>query len=199
MRSPPRLSFPLCFVSGGEVALVFGKIIAPPAIRAAQGKAEFSIVRRETCIWKKVAGDRAQLFTIVISQSLLLFALSAFLGGGGIHGLVVGKNCRPLPLSTSLGVEAIYRLDLRDRSGKVRQQMVTAEIFQAYEVGDEFDDHQTIAEVRRQHLARQLAEEEKERALADAAAAAQARHDATERRVADSFRRHDMLPEREAF
>ncbi len=79
-----------------------------------------------------------------------MLTLSAFLGGGSLHGVVVGKIFRPLH---SLGTDGIYRLEVRDGENKVRRQMVSHEIFALYDVGDVFDDKLSVEEVRRRHEA----------------------------------------------
>ncbi|MBA3609140.1 MAG: hypothetical protein H0W43_11640 [Chthoniobacterales bacterium] len=56
------------------------------------------------------------------------------------RGVVVNKTFRPTPLSHSLGLDGIYRLEVRGPDEKVRRQMVTKEVFLAYEIGDEFDE-----------------------------------------------------------
>ncbi len=55
------------------------------------------------------------------------------------RGVVVNKTFRPTPLSDTLGVDGIYKLEGRDEKNKVRRQMVTREVYLAYEVADEFD------------------------------------------------------------
>lgn len=54
--------------------------------------------------------------------------------------MVVNKTFRPTPLSFSLGVDGIYQFELRGSDKKMRRQMVTREIYLAYEVGDAFDE-----------------------------------------------------------
>src|SRR5581483_8523996 len=63
-----------------------------------------------------------------------------FLIGGGIHGVVVDKHFKPLPLAHSLGVDGIYDLELRDDKNHLHRQMVTRGIFLRYDIGDVFDD-----------------------------------------------------------
>ncbi len=60
----------------------------------------------------------------------------------------MSKTFRPTPLSHSLGLDGIYRLELRGEDKKVRRQMGTREVFLAYEVGDQFDDHATAGAVK---------------------------------------------------
>lgn len=133
----------------------------------------------------------------MISHPLLLLTLSAFLSGGSIHGVVVEKTFKPLPLADSLGVEGIYRLDLRQPDKSVRHQMVSREIFAAYQIGDEFNDQLSVADLRRLH------EEEQEKAVAKAAESAapkvKPKEQVSDTRFATLFRRQDMLPESEGF
>ncbi|HEY5036094.1 MAG TPA: hypothetical protein VII74_03070 [Chthoniobacterales bacterium] len=136
----------------------------------------------------------------MISHSLLLFTLSAFLGGGGIHGVVVDKTCRPLPVADSLGVNAIYRLDLRQPDKSVCHQMVSREIFAAYEIGDEFDDRLSIAQLHQRHPKQEKIAQEKARPLPVEKAKTVTKQTGADDRVAAVFlRRQDMMPETEAF
>ena len=89
----------------------------------------------------------------MFQQTFLMLTLSAFLGGGSLHGVVVGKTFRPLH---SLGTDGIYRLEVRNDENKVRRQMVSHEIFVLYDVGDVFDDKLSMEEVRRRHEAARL-------------------------------------------
>jgi hypothetical protein len=144
----------------------------------------------------------------MLNEILLLLTLSTFLTGGNLHPVVVEKTFRPLPLTDSLGVSGIYRLELRDKNKKISRQMVSAEIFAAYEVGDEFNTRATPAAIRRQRLLRAEMMEVVARtervetkpavatALVTASVPAPAPKDS---RVAQNFRKHDMLPETEGF
>lgn len=67
-------------------------------------------------------------------------AQGAPFGSWSAHGVVVNKTFRSTPLSHSLGVEGIYKLELRDKDNKIRRQMVTRKVFLAYQIGDEFND-----------------------------------------------------------
>jgi hypothetical protein len=141
----------------------------------------------------------------MISQSLLLFALSAFLSGGNVHGVVVNKTFRPLPGAHSLGVNGIYRLELREADQAVHRQMVSRAVFVAYEIGDEFDDRVAPEEARRKNEARRaeaeetarLAQLEKQRAEEMIAQATS--QSTSDKRLVRLFRRQDMLPETEGF
>jgi hypothetical protein len=106
------------------------------------------------------------------SNRLALFPLAMLLAGCACEGVVVEKRSRPLPDSSMIGTEGdcsfafrgptgtsrppttvptpqfwtrtngIYTFLLRDRQGTVRSQMVTAEVFARYRVGDYFNDQQ---------------------------------------------------------
>jgi hypothetical protein len=132
----------------------------------------------------------------MLSQNLLMLALSAFLSGGALHGVVVQKIFKPLPLSYSLGIDGIYRLEVRDGSNRVHRQMVPREIFSLYEIGDEFDDRATPEQIRRRNQALRARAEQAAR-LAERAA--KAKLSASDERVAQLFLRPDMLPETEGF
>lgn len=93
-----------------------------------------------------------------------MLTLTAFLGAGGVHGIVVGKSYQPLPLVDSLGIDGIYRLELQGADKVVHRQMVSPEIFSSYQIGDEFDDRLSAADARKHH-ANQLAAEAKPAAV----------------------------------
>lgn len=58
------------------------------------------------------------------------------------QGTIVQKQSRPHPLYHSVGIEGVYSFTLRDSSGAVNQQMVTPDVFEAYAVGEYFNDLQ---------------------------------------------------------
>src|SRR5450432_1375808 len=72
--------------------------------------------------------------------TLVGLACGLLLSGCAYQGTVVRKDFRPLPFLYSLGLEGIYRFEVRDRDGQIRDQMVTADVFDNYEVGDHFND-----------------------------------------------------------
>jgi hypothetical protein len=79
----------------------------------------------------------------VMFRRILSFFLAAFLCSGcAFEGVIVEKRFRPLPFYDSLGVDAIYNFQLRDGAGQIHSQMVTAEVFASYRVGDYFNDLQ---------------------------------------------------------
>jgi len=56
------------------------------------------------------------------------------------EGTIVQKAAQPLPFAYSLGIDGSYKFALRDRLGYVRWQLVSAEVFHAYQIGDYFND-----------------------------------------------------------
>jgi hypothetical protein len=76
-----------------------------------------------------------------LTSSLLLTVILA-LTGCAYEGTVVRKDFRLVPFSESLGIVAIYKFELRDKSGQIHTQMVTPEVFATYAVGDYFNDLQ---------------------------------------------------------
>lgn len=67
-------------------------------------------------------------------------ACGILLSGCANQGTLVRKDYRELPFFYSLGVEGIYRFELRDRDGHIRDQMASAEVFANYEEGEHFND-----------------------------------------------------------
>ena len=67
-------------------------------------------------------------------------ACGILLSGCANQGTVVRKDYRELPFLYSLGVEGIYRFEVRDRDGHIRDQMVSPEVFANYQEGDYFND-----------------------------------------------------------
>jgi hypothetical protein len=78
----------------------------------------------------------------LISTLCLLTAL--FFAGCAYEGTVVRKEYRPLPFSYSLGIDGIYKFELRDRAGRIHSQLVTPLVFANYEIGDYFNDLQPL-------------------------------------------------------
>ena len=60
---------------------------------------------------------------------------ASLFGQWGVHGVVVNKTFR----ANSPGDDGIYKLELRDADNEVRRQMVTRELYLAYEIGDQFE------------------------------------------------------------
>lgn len=109
-------------------------------------------------------------------SNLLASFVAMLLAGCAFEGVVVKKRSRPLPDSSMIGTEGVYSFAfrgptgtsrppitvrspqfwtetngrysflLRDQQGNVRSQMVTAEVFARYRVGDYFNDLQSPPE-----------------------------------------------------
>ena len=139
----------------------------------------------------------------MLRQSLLLLAFSIVLGcsvtegspfgSWSASGVVVNKTFRATPLTHSLGVDGIYKLELRDKDNKVRRQMVTRAVFLAYEIGDQFND---LAAPRKTSKADVTAQRIAAAALNDSQSAAKV---ALKDRLANAHFTQDMLPETEGF
>jgi len=73
-------------------------------------------------------------------QTFLFLCLGPLLIACAYQGTIVQKAGRPLPFAYSLGIDASFKFALRDGLGHVRWQLVSAEVFNSYRVGDYFDD-----------------------------------------------------------
>lgn len=73
---------------------------------------------------------------------LLALCLAFAVTGCARRGVLVDKRLKPSPFAYSAGVDGIYTFLLRDERGRVHSQMVPAEVFARYDVGDYFDDRQ---------------------------------------------------------
>jgi hypothetical protein len=73
-------------------------------------------------------------------QTFLFLCVAPLLIACAYQGKIVQKAGRPLPFAYSLGIDASYKFAVRDRVGRVRWQLVTAEVFNSYRLGDYFDD-----------------------------------------------------------
>ena len=71
---------------------------------------------------------------------LLCLACGLLLASCAPEGTILRKEYRPLPFAGSLGISGIFRFELRLRSGEIRSQMVTPDVFDRYEVGEYFND-----------------------------------------------------------
>jgi len=87
---------------------------------------------------KNAASQATQLF--VRHQTFLFFCVGPLLIACAYQGTIVQKAGRPLPFAYSLGIDASYKFALRDRLGQVRWQLVSAEVFNSYRIGDYFND-----------------------------------------------------------
>lgn len=72
----------------------------------------------------------------------LCLGFALLCAGCAYDGTIVRKESRILPFSESLGIDAIYKFELRDRAGQLHWQMVTPEVFASYAQGDYFNDLQ---------------------------------------------------------
>ncbi|MBA3770563.1 MAG: hypothetical protein H0X08_08730 [Blastocatellia bacterium] len=115
-----------------------------------------------------------------------------------VRGVVVNKTFRSTPLSHSLGVDGIYKLELRDEKNKVHRQMVTRTVFLAYEIGDAFDAESAppTAMERKKRLAAVEAKEKAQAKMDDAPAPAVS--EPKSRLIVAAFPQ-EMLPETEGF
>ncbi|MDQ3199579.1 MAG: hypothetical protein M3Q46_10445 [Verrucomicrobiota bacterium] len=77
---------------------------------------------------------------VIIALFFCSLTQAAPFGSWAARGMVVKKTFRATPLSHSLGVEGIYRLELRDAKNRLRRQMVTRAVYLAYEIGDDFNE-----------------------------------------------------------
>ncbi|MDQ3116623.1 MAG: hypothetical protein M3Q86_08465 [Verrucomicrobiota bacterium] len=115
------------------------------------------------------------------------------------RGVVVNKTFRPTPLSHSLWLDGIYRLEVRGPDKKVRRQMVTKEVFLAYEIGDEFDEQIGHVAVKGKSVpveaSVQVAATPQSPSLADVL---EAKDESRDRLASANFPR-EMLPETEGF
>ena len=121
-------------------------------------------------------------------------------GHWSVHGIVVNKTFRVTPLSHSLGVDGIYKLEVRDEHDKVRRQMVPRDLFLAYEIGDRFEPRgapPTFAERARRLAAVAARERMKVEARVKRAVAAQLGRPKS-KLVVTAFPQ-EMLPETEGF
>lgn len=64
-----------------------------------------------------------------------------------MRGVIVNKTFTT-PLSHSLGVDGIYKLEVHDEKNLVHHQMVPRDVFLAYELGDKFAPDSVPATVR---------------------------------------------------
>jgi hypothetical protein len=82
-------------------------------------------------------------------QTFLFLCLGPLLIACAYQGTIVQKAGRPLPFAYSLGIDASYKFALRNRLGHIRLQIVSAEVFNSYRVGDYFDDESPMPPRRR--------------------------------------------------
>lgn len=73
-------------------------------------------------------------------QTFLFLVIAPLLIACAYQGTIVQKAGHPLPFAYSFGTDASYKFAIRDRLGNVRWQLVSADVFYTYEVGDYFND-----------------------------------------------------------
>ena len=73
-------------------------------------------------------------------QTFLFLVIGPLLIACAYQGTIVQKADQSLPFAYSLGIDGSYKFALRDRLGHVRWQLVPAEVFNSYRVGDYFND-----------------------------------------------------------
>jgi hypothetical protein len=76
----------------------------------------------------------------MIRRTLLLLALLTFAASATNADVIVNKTFRETPFSDSLGVDGIYKIEVRDANGKVHRRLVTAEVYNRYAIGEDFSD-----------------------------------------------------------
>ena len=67
---------------------------------------------------------------------------AVLLGSCAYQGTIVQKDATPLPFDQSYGLDGSYAFLLRDNTGSVRRQIVTADVYNEYAVGEYFNDLQ---------------------------------------------------------
>jgi hypothetical protein len=80
-----------------------------------------------------------RLLPFVCLSLFCLRAEGSWLDHWAVRGVVVQKTFQPGPFSQSLGTDGIYKLEVCDQHRRVHRQMVSREVFLAYEIGDQFD------------------------------------------------------------
>jgi hypothetical protein len=80
--------------------------------------------------------------TVMRFAIITYVAIAALFSGCAYEGVIVDKQFRPAPFIASMGIDGIYKFQLRDSSGQIHSQMVTPDVFASYVVGDYFNDLQ---------------------------------------------------------
>src|SRR5438477_12370261 len=95
-----------------------------------------------------VAGENCSIPSypqpFVRPQTFLFFVIAPLLIACAYKGTIVQKAGRPLPFTYSLGIDASYKFALRNRVGHIRWQLVSAAVFNSYQVGDDFNDEDLV-------------------------------------------------------
>ena len=125
------------------------------------------------------------------THKLLILLLGGLLSGCAVHGVVLHKSFTPLPFQYSLGIEGIYRFELRDGT-RTFSQMVPARVYFSYAVGDEFDDRLSLEEGQEHNWKHHRGDAKEANAAVD-------RTSLSDNRAARLLLRQDMMPEREGF
>lgn len=150
--------------------------------------------RRSRLIGCRIVMLRQTLLPLACSIGLVCAAAQGSpFGSWSARGVIVNKTFRSTPLTHSLGVDGIYKFELRDKDNKVRRQMVTRAVFLAYEIGDQFDDLAAPRKSRKADVAAQRM------AAAELDASQAATKVAIKDRLANVHFTQDMLPETEGF
>ncbi len=128
-------------------------------------------------------------------------ANAAPFGHWAAEGVITNKTFRSTPLSHSLGVDGIYKFEVRDKNNKVRRQMVTREVFLAYEIGQEFAEGAAPAKqpIGARTDVRIASVESKKEAEPPAEGLILEPKSEIKNRVASIHFTQDMLPETEGF
>ena len=134
---------------------------------------------------------------------LLLFCLrteGSWLDHWAVRGVVVQKTFQPGPFSQSLGTEGVYKFEVRDEHRKVHRQLVSREVFLAYEIGDQFDASASL-ESRLAAKDQPVGEREapKVRVAMTADPSPESPAAGPRNRLASVYFTQDMLAEREGF
>ncbi len=77
--------------------------------------------------------------------SILSLLVPLLFAGCANEGVIVRKDSGPLPFYETIGVDGSYAFILRDRAGSMHRQLVSAEVFDRYAVGQYFNDQQPAA------------------------------------------------------
>ncbi len=111
------------------------------------------------------------------------------------HGIIVNKIFKPTPLTDPLGVQGVYRFEIRGDDNKVHRQLVPQDVFRAYEIGDEFDARDAnhkVRDARRKTIAAEKMRMEARRAVVQI-------RDLPNPKSTGRILSPEMMPETEAF
>jgi len=71
---------------------------------------------------------------------LCCFASALILSACSYEGRIVRKEFAPSPFYSALGLRGLYRFEVRCRDGQIRRQVVSADVFANYRLGEYFSD-----------------------------------------------------------